>query len=231
LIIDCMGIPLLPSAKHIPAAAHIQHQSVLTFAPAATRNGRPVTPRLRLDRVALRLVDSLRVALDGRAVALTITAPIRHPAKTAAAIEGQIRLRLRRRALGRSAHSIHENSVQIWVLKGGGALTSKLVGFVHNPEVDPAVLIELTSALLAAIDSRRCTARTGRRPQRPLLIEDPRGLLSLATYQNVCGQLRLGAVYGEVLVRLSGGRVQKLSARGCYPPQVASLPGGRSQNR
>ncbi|MBV9725086.1 MAG: hypothetical protein JO299_07915 [Gammaproteobacteria bacterium] len=145
-----MGIPLLPSAKHIPAAAHIQHQSVLTFLPEAARNGRPVTPRLRLDRVALRLVESLRVALagvvpEGRTVALTITAPIRQAAKTATAIEGQIRLRLRRRSLGRSAHSIHENSVQIWVLKGGTALTSKLVGFVHNPDVDPAALIELTA--------------------------------------------------------------------------------------
>jgi len=208
---------LLPSAKHIPAAAHTQHQSVLTFLPEAARNGRPVTPRLRLDRVALRLVESLRVALagvvpEGRTVALTITAPIRQAAKTATAIEGQIRLRLRRRSLGRSAHSIHENSVQIWVLKGGTALTSKLVGFVHNPDVDPAALIELTSALLAAMDSQRRTAQTGR-PKGRLLIEDPRGLLPLATYQNICAQLRLGAVDGEILVSLSGGRVQKLSAR------------------
>ncbi|MBV9316108.1 MAG: hypothetical protein JOZ34_01485 [Gammaproteobacteria bacterium] len=133
-------------------------------------------------------------------------------AKTATAIEGQIRLRLRRRSLGRSAHSIHENSVQIWVLKGGTALTSKLVGFVHNPDVDPAALIELTSALLAAMDSQRRTAQTGR-PKGRLLIEDRRGLLPLATYQNICAQLRLGAVDGEILVSLSGGRVQKLSAR------------------
>ncbi|MBV8974616.1 MAG: hypothetical protein JOY74_05785 [Sinobacteraceae bacterium] len=97
-------------------------------------------------------------------------------------------------------------------MKGGTALTSKLVGFVHNPDVDPAALIELTSALLAAMDSQRRTAQTGR-PKGRLLIEDRRGLLPLATYQNICAQLRLGAVDGEILVSLSGGRVQKLSAR------------------
>jgi hypothetical protein len=190
---------------------------ILTFSPKARRNRRPITPRLRLDRVALGLVDSLRVALGGvvpddRTIAVTITAPIRQAAKTAAAIERQIRLRLRRRSLGRSAHRIHKNKIQIWVLRGGTALTSKLVGFVHNPDVDPAVLIELTSALVAAMSSRQPTARSGRRKRR-LLIEDRPGLLPLATYHNVCGQLRLGAVYGEIRVSLSGGRAEKLSRR------------------
>ena len=51
-------------------------------------------PRLRFDRVALGLVGGLQAALsefvpDGQTVILTITAPIRLPSKTAAALEDQ----------------------------------------------------------------------------------------------------------------------------------------------
>ena len=60
-------------------------------------------PRLRFDRVALRLVGGLQAALsefvpDGEAVILTITAPIRLPSKTAAALESKIRDCLARRS-------------------------------------------------------------------------------------------------------------------------------------
>ena len=60
-------------------------------------------PRLRFDRVALRLVGGLQAALsefvpDGEAVVLTITAPIRLPSKTAAALESKIRDCLARRS-------------------------------------------------------------------------------------------------------------------------------------
>ena len=59
-------------------------------------------PRLRFDRVVLRLVGGLRAALselvpDGVAVVLTVTAPIRLPSKTATALEGRIRDCLARR--------------------------------------------------------------------------------------------------------------------------------------
>ena len=52
-------------------------------------------PRLRFDKVATRLIERLQATLgeivpDGMTVLLTITAPIRLPSKTAAALEGKI---------------------------------------------------------------------------------------------------------------------------------------------
>lgn len=60
-------------------------------------------PRLRFDRVALRFVRRLQGVLsgsvpDGEAVILTVTAPIRLPAKTAAELESKIGDWLARRA-------------------------------------------------------------------------------------------------------------------------------------
>ena len=53
------------------------------------KRGDLTKPRLRFDKVALRLVRDLQAVLseavpDGEAVVLTVTAPIREPAKTAA---------------------------------------------------------------------------------------------------------------------------------------------------
>jgi hypothetical protein len=151
------------------------------------------------------------VVPDDRTILVTITAPIWQAAKTAAVMEEQIRLRLRRRTAGHRADRIHGNKIQIWILKGGTALTSKLVGFVHNPDQDPAILIELTRALLAASRPERRAGRGAR--QRWLVIENQAGLLPIESYRNVCGQLRLGVVFEQILVTLPGGGVEKLSCR------------------
>ena len=72
-------------------------------------------PRLRFDRVALGFVRRLQAALsasvpDGRTLILTITAPIRVPSKTAAALEDNIRTYIARQsAQGEAKHTIHGN--------------------------------------------------------------------------------------------------------------------------
>ena len=72
-------------------------------------------PRLRFDRVALGFVRRLQAALsasvpDGRTLILTITAPIRVPAKTAAALEDNVRTYLARQSgEGVAKHTIHGN--------------------------------------------------------------------------------------------------------------------------
>jgi hypothetical protein len=189
---------------------------VLAFMPKPARNRGAVKPRLRLDRVAVGLIHRLRAALgrvvpDDRTVVVTITAPIWQAAKTAAAMEEQIRLRLRRRSAGRSTIRIHGNKIQIWILKGGTGLTSKLVGFVHNPDRDPAILIELTRALLAASRPDRRAGRAAR--ARWLVIENHAIRLPIESYRNVCGQLRLGVHFEQILVTLPGGGAEKLRCR------------------
>ena len=97
-------------------------------------------PRLRFDRVALGFVRRLQAALsasvpDGRTLILTITAPIRVPSKTAAALEDNIRTYLARQSgEGVAKHTIHGNQIRVRLVKGGSRQTTKVIGFVHNPD-------------------------------------------------------------------------------------------------
>ena len=97
-------------------------------------------PRLRFDRVALRVIRRLQAALsasvpDGTTLILTITAPIRVPSKTAAALEDNIRTYLARQsAQGEAKYTIHGNQIRVRLVKGGSRRTTKVIGFVHNPD-------------------------------------------------------------------------------------------------
>jgi hypothetical protein len=106
--------------------------------------------RLRFDKVALRLVDGVKAALrnkvpDGQTVIFTITAPIRHPAKTATALENLVL-----NGLPRSGFSgdIHDNQVRIRWVTGVGARVPKVFGFVHNSASDALTLFELAESRL-----------------------------------------------------------------------------------
>src|SRR5262245_12044423 len=78
-------------------------------------------PRLRFDKVALRLVNRLRAMLSGSipervTVVITITAPIRVPGRSIAALEEKIRgLLAAPTARGRLTATIHGNRVQVHV--------------------------------------------------------------------------------------------------------------------
>jgi len=109
-------------------------------------------PRLRFDKVVIQLMDRLKATLggnvpDGMTVALTVTAPIRLAAKTAAALEEKIRALLGRRSPARDVSAtIHGNRIRIRLLRHGSDRAPKLVGFVHNPDPAAAVLLlDLTS--------------------------------------------------------------------------------------
>jgi len=141
---------------------------VTAIKPRIVEHGERPMPRLRFDRVALELVRDLRAALaelvpDGEAVILTVTAPIRLPSKTAAALESRIRDRLARRsARVEIKDMIHGNETRVRLVKALSGRISKVIGFVHNPDPDPAVilgLIGMTQSLLqhigAAGDRRR----------------------------------------------------------------------------
>ena len=83
----------------------------------ATRDNPGATPRLRFDKVALRLVQGVRGALeeavpDGLCVLFAVTAPIREPSKTLAALIETIRARLSFGAVpGDHAEALHGNEV------------------------------------------------------------------------------------------------------------------------
>lgn len=112
-------------------------------------------PRLRFDKVATRLIERLKTTLgktvpDGMTLLVTITAPIREPANTAATLEDKIRALLGRGSLRRvRKHTIHGNRVQIRFLTGVSARAPNVIVFVHNPETDPLQLLSMARLMVA----------------------------------------------------------------------------------
>src|SRR5207253_5371583 len=93
---------------------------------------------------------------------LTITAPIRLPSKTAASLEDKIQTLLGRGSPGRDQKdTIHGNRVRIRLLRDGSERAPKLIGFVHNSDSDPRLLLNMTRELVELI-----SAEAGKRAPR-----------------------------------------------------------------
>ncbi len=106
--------------------------------------------RLRFDKVALRVVAELKAALaglvpEGRSVVFTISAPIRLPAKTAAALAKMARSGP---ADGERREIVHGNKVRIRRLEGVSKPMPRVVGFVHSVELDADAILALAEARL-----------------------------------------------------------------------------------
>jgi len=105
--------------------------------------------QLRFDRVVVRLVGDVKAALADvvpqQAVAFTVVAPIKHPAKTAAAL--QILARDCPPG-GERREVLHGNPVRLRRLTGVAPHMPKTLGFVHNPSSDPALILDLAAARL-----------------------------------------------------------------------------------
>ncbi len=112
-------------------------------------DGSAAKPRLRFDKVAVRVIASLQAAArktvpNGATVVVTITAPIRLPAKTAVAIEDKIQILLKKKSPGRGVTAtICGNHVRIRLLKHKSKRAPKLIGYVHNPETDVGQLFDM----------------------------------------------------------------------------------------
>lgn len=81
-----------PSNAYITVARKRVAVDITTLKRHRSNQANAAKPRLRFDKVATRLIERLQATLgetvpDGMTVLLTITAPIRFPSKTAAALE------------------------------------------------------------------------------------------------------------------------------------------------
>jgi hypothetical protein len=107
---------------------------------------------LRFDRVVVRVVGQLKTNLaevipEGQAVLLTITAPIKHPAKTAAALERLVRDGQPDREV---RDTMFGNDVHIRRVTDVPPATPRVLGFVHNPDSDAGLLLDLAEARVLA---------------------------------------------------------------------------------
>jgi hypothetical protein len=187
--------------------------TTVTVGAKASRRSSVKAPRLRFDRVVLRLLGRLREVLQDSlpsavTVVVTVTAPIRLAGKTGVALEEGIRALLRNRSSrGRLEDTIHGNGIRIRVLKSAAkSATSRLVGFVHNRDSDPGVLFDMVESLLRGI----AAAKHGRRRasgERWLVValEDESSLTK--TYRHVCDQLFAETDFARVILVDAEGRL------------------------
>ena len=173
-------------------------------------------PRLRFDKVATRLMDRLQATLgetvpDGTTVVLTITAPIRVPAKTAASLEDKMRTLLRRGSPGRDQKdTIHGNRVRIRILKSKSTRAPTLIGFVHNADSDPLVLLNMTGEWLQ-LDRAEAGRRSLKRgDDRWLVVISARASGCLEACRYIFSRLHTVIGYKKILMAFGDGRVGNL---------------------
>src|SRR5580658_3532964 len=179
--------------------------------------GNAAKPRLRFDKVATRLMERLQATLgetvpDGMTVLLTITAPIRLPSKTAASLEDKIETLLGRESPGRDEKdTIHGNRVQIRLLRHKSERASKMIGFVHNSDSDPLLLLNMTRELLELISAEVGRRESRLRGDRWLVVISAEESSFLEAYCYIYSQLRMATDFNKALIVFRDGHVEVLT--------------------
>lgn len=121
----------------------------------AKANGLSVTKLgLRFDKVVVRLLGNLREYVEQinpneGVILLTITAPIKLPAKTEHELKGQIRDIFNSGfPAGYRRINVFQNQVCLSTVGRSSKKNSKFVGLVHNPGTDAELLLNLASQWL-----------------------------------------------------------------------------------
>lgn len=183
--------------------------------------GKSAKPHLRFDKVVTRLMEHLRATLgetvpNDKTVAVTVTAPIRLASKTGAALEERIQSFIGRESERRDEkHTIHGNRVRIRILNNGSGQAPKLIGFVHNSDTDPLLLLNMTRELLELL-SAEVGKRTSRlapkgAEERWLVVISARGSSCLEAYRHIYSQLPMATGYEKVLMEFCDERVEALT--------------------
>ena len=113
---------------------------------------------LRFDRIVVSVLDHLKLfvganAPEGLTVLLTLTAPIRTPKKMAVALEREIAA-LFQNGCSEAERSIvlHGNRAELRLVQRAPTRGQGLLGFVHNPDVDAVVILNLAEQWLRSGD-------------------------------------------------------------------------------
>jgi hypothetical protein len=148
----------------------------------------------------------------GMTVLLTITAPIRLPSKTAVSLEGKIQTLLGRKSPDRDERAtIYGNRVRIRLLKDASKRAPKMIGFVHNPDSDPVLLLNMTCELLELIRAGAGRRAPGPPDDRWLVLISADGPSWSEAYRHVSTQLRLATDFKKILTVLDDGRIGVLT--------------------
>ncbi len=212
-------------ARHFSATwpeggTHLKHggrKIAVAFAALAPRNGgrAPVAkPRLRYDRVALRVIRDLRARLrpllaNGETLILTARAPILQAGKTVNALEE--RLRSRRAGKSRTAAlkaRIFGNQIGIRLLPNAGRGSQVLV-FVHSEGSKPGVIANAAQCVLECLRAKAGSAGTAAGKERWLILLGPSALAE--TCRDACAQLSGRSLFAKIVLVADGAKVEALA--------------------
>ncbi len=206
-----------PADAYITVAGKRIAVDIAALKRRGTPQGKAAKPRLRFDKVATRLMEHLQTALretvpDGVTVALTITAPIRLASKTAASLEAKIATLLKRRRPGREEKdTICGNRVRIRLLRDESEQAPKLIGFVHNSDSDPLLLLNMTGEMLELVSGESSRRAPKLADDRWLVVTTAKGISCLEAYRYIYSQLRMTADFKKVLMVFGDGQVGMLT--------------------
>jgi hypothetical protein len=120
---------------------------------------------LRFDRVVVRVLGELRSFAEGATpggvtILVTISAPIRLPAKTVEDLKREIGA-LQSVGAPHADHSamVQGNHVRMRTVRQSSRPALALIGFVHNPTSAPELLLDLAEQWLHAQDQASCERR------------------------------------------------------------------------
>jgi hypothetical protein len=103
---------------------------------------------LRFDRVAIGLLDDLQLAAEknlpaGKTLLITITAPIRLPAKTGLALESALKDLIASKKTRTIQMQLNSNHIHLRILSKPHTRHLKMIGFVYNPTTSAKQLLDL----------------------------------------------------------------------------------------
>ena len=206
-----------PPDAYIMVAGKRVAVDITTLKRRGTGQSNAAKPRLRFDKAVTRLMERLQATLgetvpDGMTVLLTVTAPIRLPSKTAASLEVKIQTLLGRGSPGRDEKdTIHGNRVHIRLLRNESERAPKMIGFVHNSDSDPLLLLHMTGELLELFGAKACRRAPRPAGDRWLVVISARAISCLEAYRYIYAQLSMAADFNKILMVFGDGHVGMLT--------------------
>ena len=176
----------------------------------ARERDRPA-PRLRVDRVVLRVCDDLHAAslrlLPAESLAfVTLQAPIRQASKTVSSIETTLRALAAGKPTGRTrASASFGNRIRVGLLPAPRSARSRLVCLVYTAGVHSAGLLAMTRDLLALMQ-----LPTRRSALGWLVVTTPERCHLLPVYRHILAQLGVRLPYRAVLMVFGDGKTGRL---------------------
>jgi hypothetical protein len=173
--------------------------------------------RLREDKVAQRVLRDISSALhayvpDGKAIILTLGAPIKLPNRLVAALTSLLLVYLKS-----GAENVDEkktllgNRVRFRVTSTDAKWASKVIGFVFSGDPAPGILANTLRSLHDEI-----TAKSKTRPPRKftgdrwLVLHSDHWIADIKTYRHALSQLSIRHSYSKILLVFGDRRVETL---------------------